>query len=262
MQDPIVDSVNAIDVTTYDPISLQKPVYIETKPSHTTEFTKGLYSTDITKESIPDWYFIVIIIILSALASARIFYGKFLHSVWVSFYSFQLAGKTNKDRGIVQRRFGIGLDLLYLVNASLFLYLLNSYFDPGIIETEGAWFVLLSFAVLTTLIFLRILTMRLISFLFQQSELFLGFLYHYFIFSKVTGMVLLPFLIAIPYTHGKIQEALIFTGISLIILIQIMRLFRVAFYVIKNVVLLYYLILYLCILEILPVLVIIKILFF
>jgi len=261
MQDPIDDSVNAIDVATYDSISLKQPVYIETKPSQNPMLTKGLYSTDITRESIPDWYFIAILIVLSAFASARIFYGKFLHSVWVSSYSFQLAGKTYKDRGIVQRRFEIGLDLMYLVNASLFVYLLNSYFDPGIIEIEGAWVVLMSFAVLTTLIFLRILTMRLISLIFLQSDLFLGFLYHYFIFSKVTGMVLLPFILAIPYTHGKIHEVLIFTGISLIFIIQIIRLFRVFIYVIKNVVLLYYLILYLCILEILPLLVIIKLLF-
>ncbi len=56
------------------------------------------------------------------------------------------------------------------------------------------------------------------------------------------------------------QQVLIFSGVSLVIAVYLIRLFRVIIYVIKNVVLFFYLILYLCTLEILPLLVVIKVL--
>jgi len=160
----------------------------------------------------------------------------------------------------MQKRVGLGLDLLYLVNASLFLYLINQYFSFLIDDLHAYQFVLFSFAILSILILIRLLIMRLTAIIFERSELFLGFLYHYFIYSKVIGMVLIPFLIAIPYTSGNLQEVIVYTGIVMILAVQFIRLIRASVYVLKNVIFLFYLILYLCVLEILPVLVVIKLL--
>jgi hypothetical protein len=259
MQDQIRDSVSTAGGFTCDSISLQQPVFIETNPSGTAQPWITLYSKNLEKQHIPDWYFIIIVFILSAIASARIVYGKVLYSIWVSAYSYQFAGKTYKERGLVQRRVGLGLDLLYLVNASLFVYLINQHFFFLKVELPAYQFVLLSFFILSILVLIRLSVMRITAFIFERSELFLGFLYHYFIFSKVLGMFLIPFLIAIPYTSGNLQEVIVYTGISMILAIQMIRLIRVTVYVLKNVIFLFYLILYLCVLEILPVLVVVKI---
>jgi len=257
MQYPVSDSVIFSESPASDSSGSRQPVFIESFPPHE-EFRDNFHSENLAGISFPDWYFIIILIILSSLAWARIMYGKFLNSTWASAYSYQLADKAYTESGVVQRRFGFGLDLLYLLNMSLFLNLLNLFFLPGFIASDGIQFLIQAFLILSLLVLFRLFIMRLTGFIFERSELFKGFLYHYFLYNKVIGMILIPFLFAIPYTQGKLQETLIFTGISMIILVQFFRMFRVSVYVLKNVVLLFYLILYLCILEILPVLVIIK----
>jgi hypothetical protein len=259
MQEQIRDSIITWESSAYDSISSQNQIFIETVPFGDPEFQENLYSVNRKTDRIPDWYFISILFVLSFMAFARIVYGKFMTSIWISAYSFQIASKTYKERGVVQQRVGLGLDLLYLVNASLFLYLLNRHFSTGIFDPEDFRLVLVSILVLGLLILVRIIIMRLTGAIFERSALFLGFLYHYFIYSKVLGMVLIPFLIAIPFTTGITQEILIYTGISVVFAVQLLRLFRVSIYIIKNVIFLSYLILYLCVLEILPILVVIKI---
>jgi len=236
------------------------PVFIETVPDIPKNFSPNLYSKGFSKESIPDWYFIVIILAVSGIAWARIVYGKFLNALWVSSYSYQAATKVYKEQSIVQKRFSLGLDFLYLINATLFLFVLNRYFGSGFFKTSDLLFVFQGFLVLSFLVFIRVFVMRLIAFIFNKSDLILGFLYHFFIFNKVLGLVLIPFLITIPYTKGLTQEIIVYTGISIVILVYLFRLIRAGIYVLKNVILLFYLILYLCILEILPVLVVYKLL--
>jgi len=259
MQDQIRDSVSSSKGFAFDSLSLQPQVFIETNISASALSENNLYSKNLEKQTTPDWYFIIIVVILSAVASIRIAYGKILHSIWVSAYSYQFATKTYKERGILQKRVGLSLDLLYLVNASLFIFLINQHFSFLLVDLQAYQFVFISFAILSILVLIRLSVMRLTALIFVRSELFLGFLYHYFIYSKVLGMVLIPFLIAIPYTNGNLQEVIIYTGISTILAVQLFRLIRASVYVLKNVIFLFYLILYLCVLEILPVLVVIKI---
>jgi hypothetical protein len=101
--------------------------------------------------------------------------------------------------------------------------------------------------------------MKVIGYIFNRERMFSAYLYHHFIYNKIAGLAIIPFLFVIPYTKGILQEALIFTGISVIIITQLLRLVRAAIFIINNVVLFFYLILYLCILEIIPILVVIKV---
>jgi hypothetical protein len=260
MQDQVRDSLVAIEGIAYDSVILPKPLFLETRSYSSPGFRENLYSTNLTKDSIPDWYFIAILLVISGIAWARIGFGKFLNLVWISAYSYQIATKVYNEQSVVQKRFSLSLDLLYLINASLFLFLLNRYFAPVIFKTNDVVFVFQAFSGLSFLVLLRILVMRLTAYIFERSELFLGFLYHFFIFNKVLGMLLIPFLLAIPYTKGDVQEMLIYAGVSIVIMVYIFRLVRASVYVLKNVILLFYLILYLCILEILPLLVVFKLL--
>jgi len=257
MQEIAKDPVASISFSNNDTITQNHPVYVEMKSSEGSE-SINFYSKNHNNTAIPDWYLLLVFIVLSLFAAARIFFGKFINTVWLSAYSYQIASKTFKEKGILQRRLGLALDFLYLINASLFIYLLNRYFKPGIIQAEGPEVIIISFSILFLLILVRIFMMRLIAHIFKRSDLFQAFLFHYFIYSKVLAMLLIPFIFAIPYTTGNLQETLIFTAISAVLLVQIFRLYRAIIFVVKNVVLIFYLILYLCTLEILPVLVIIK----
>ncbi|MCB8995060.1 MAG: DUF4271 domain-containing protein [Bacteroidales bacterium] len=260
MENPNIDSLVPESPAISDSSGINSSVFVETIPGSSSNNTHGLHSGFLIRTGFPDWLFLLSILILAAIAAARVIYGKFLNSLWSSAFSYQFASKVYQEHGIVQKRFGYGLVLLYLINGALFLYLLNSFFEPGIFVEKGFYIVWQSFLVLSVLIVSRILIMRFAGFVFRRQDLFSGFLHHYFIYNKIIGIVLIPFLFAIPYTQGKLQEIIVFTGITLVLSLLVLRLVRLAFFVLKNVVLFFYLILYLCILEIIPVLVVIKLL--
>ncbi len=260
MQNHLNDSVIAVAGVTRDTSGLKGNVFFETRPARSHEIKEHLYSPDLGGSLVPDWFFIILVVILGVAAWARIAFSRFLSSVFVSGYSYQAACKSYKEQGLVQRRFGIGLDMLYMVNASLFLYLLNVFFVTIIFDTKGIFIVFIAFAILCFLVLSRIFVMRIIGLFFNRRDLFLEFLHHFFIYNKIIGLVLIPFLIAIPYSQGKLQEIIIYTGISLVIIVYVLRLFRAFIFAFKNVVLFLYLILYLCILEIIPFLVVFKLL--
>jgi hypothetical protein len=244
-----------------DSIVPVKAPFIETTVFYHQEPPKNLYSKFRNIESIADWYFIIIVVLIGLVASAKIMYGKFLNSLWLAGYSYQIASKAYKERGIVQKRFDTVLDLIYLISFSLLIFLVIQFFSPQFVELKKIEFVIYILLILASMIIARFFFMRLTGYIFKRSEVFNAFLYHYFIYTKVLGLVIIPFLVAIPYTHGNLHKVLIFTAIGTVIAIQTLRLIRVLVYVVKNVVLFFYLILYLCILEILPILVLMKVLF-
>jgi|GEM_PF-2287008 len=218
-----------------------------------------LINEDIYSNRMPDWYFLAIIFVLVVMIWIRIWYNKFLLILFENSISYFLASKSFKEQNIVQKRFGFTLDILYLINGSLFLLLLIRYFKWDLPVTGDFKIFCASFGLLLSLLILRIMFMRITGYIFNRISLFSECLYHYYIYNKVLSVLLIPFLISIPYTNGILHEIVIITAISIVGIVYLMRAIRLIIYTIKNVVLLFYLILYLCTLEIIPLLVVFKI---
>ena len=216
-------------------------------------------STDKNNAQINDWYFVTLIGILVLMTWMRIMYSKFLVVLFESFYNYLLASKNFKERNIVQKRFELTADILYILNGSLFFILLYRFFEWELPVTGNFELFIISVLVLFSVMIYRNIIMRMTGFIFNRLALFSECLYHYFIYNKIIGIGLLPFIIFIPYSKGLFHETLIITAISMVGFIYIMRLVRLIIFTSKNVILFFYLILYLCTLEILPILVIIKI---
>lgn len=216
-------------------------------------------SSDINRTRMDDWYFVIIIVILILMAWIRIMYDKFLIVLFESSYNYLLASKTFKERNIVRKRFDLILDVLYILNGALFILLLYRFFERELPVTGNFKIFIMSVILLVSIMIYRNIIMRITGFIFNRITLFSECLYHYFIYNKIIGIGLLPFIIFIPYTKDLIHEILIITALSMVGLLYIMRFIRLIIFTSKNVVLYFYLILYLCTLEILPVLVIIKI---
>ncbi len=103
--------------------------------------------------------------------------------------------------------------------------------------------------------------MKITAELFEQQKLFSQAVFHNFLYNKIAGIIIVPFILIIAYTRGVFQDIAVITGIVALTAVNIVRIIRGIIFISKTVVLLFYFILYLCILEILPVLVIIKLIF-
>ena len=75
---------------------------------------------------------------------------------------------------------------------------------------------------------------------------------------KNLGIYLIPIVIGIAYIHEKLKIYVVYAGIVLFVLAYFLKFYKGIQIIIKKDVLIFYLILYLCTLEILPVLIIYK----
>jgi hypothetical protein len=236
----------------------QLPFIKEIKVPSRDWYSDSFFSRNINTDHLGDWYFILIIGILVLVAWIRMVYYKYLIRLFESSYNFHLASKIYNERGIIHKRIGYIFDLIYLVNGALFLLLIFRFFRWNFLKINDFEIFSASFAFLFTLIFIRNAIMRFIGHFFNRNSLFSEFLYHFYIYTKIIGIVLLPFVLAISYTGDPLNKILIYSALSVIAILYLLRLIRVVLFTIKNVLLLFYLILYLCTLEILPLFVIIK----
>lgn len=209
-------------------------------------------------DQIPDWFFYFLIALLLILAWIRIVYTKFLTEFLAAPINYQLSLRIHREAGIVRKRVGYTLNLIYLISGGLYLFLLCNFFGFYPYGFEGKELLLFCGGILLALIVIRTGLMGITAIIFNQRALFYELAHHFYLYNKALGLILIPFLLLIPYTEEYIQQLFVYMSITVAGLVYIIRLIRIIIFIFRNVVLLFYLFLYLCILEILPVLVIIR----
>lgn len=197
-------------------------------------------------------------VVLASVAVLRTFYPRHFENLIRSAFSYTLTEKLSKESGLLQKRvMEVSLGI-YVLSASLYIYALSRAFEVKVVEANFLLLTGLFILVLTSLLFFRYLVMGLTGHIFNRQTLFSNYLFHHFINNRVLGIGLTPFLILIPYTTGIINEISIYLSLALVIIAVIMKIYRAIRYILKNVIFKFYLILYLCALEIIPLLVVIK----
>ena len=234
-----------------------KKVFVETQLIESAKTKKA----DIEKVNniTPDWILYLIIVLLASLAWIRVFYSSFLTTTLRSVINYQLSQNIYSDPGIVTKRLRQFLLFFYFFSVGLWLYLVFTYFNLSFFELSN---VSLFFALLASIIvlyLLRTIIMRLTGYIFSRQSLYNEYLFHHFLINKVFGLAVLPFLLAIAYSKEPYTEIMVWTSIGIFIIALIMRVIVAISYIFRNVVSKFYLILYLCTLEILPVLVIVRV---
>jgi hypothetical protein len=147
----------------------------------------------------------------------------------------------------------------YLVTLSLFIFLLIGQFIPGLKSTNPSDSIFLYISVIILIIFIyRVLFIKLTGFIFQTTFISKQQLLLYVNINSLTGLALLPVLLLTLYTS---VDWLIYLGIFILLIIYAFKWFQ-TFFLGKfvNGFSVFHLFMYLCTLEIIPLLALIKLL--
>jgi len=239
-----------------DSVSVIAPVMEKTFFS--TGSLKGDYfhPVEITKPS-NDWISIHLIILFVLLAWARFFYRKRLSQVFSSAAANHYFYQLMREGNLFRERISIPLFIIYLVSISLFIYMLIIYFvPPSFTELQNIklFSAIILIVLLSWIIKSGIINLTGIIFkdYYSSSEILLT----NFIFNLVLGLIFLPIVIIALYYHS---DNILYAGLVLWLLLTLYRIGREIFSGISSSnYSLYYRILYLCTLEILPLLVVTK----
>jgi hypothetical protein len=207
-----------------------------------------------------DWITVHLIVILIVIAWIKVFFPKRLKQVLKSFYSNRHMNILLKEGNIFAERISIGATILYLVSFSLFIFqFIYVAFPAGFFALAG--FKLFAVIILIVLVgfILKNVTTMMVGKIFKNRLLLSEFTLMNFIFSVNIGLWLLPFLILSVFLPSG--DA-IYSGFFFWLLVFIYKLLRLFFTGLgyPNFSLLNRF-LYLCALEIVPFLVIIKLVY-
>ena len=202
----------------------------------------------------PDWLLAVIIGSLIVLASLKLFFNKFFDQVLVAMWNFQLGSKFLRDQGIFSRRVSLVLNINFLLIFGLFIYLVLTHFNINPFSLKPILAYLTYTFILTIILLTRYILILLTGQIFNRQTLFREYLYHILIIYKNLGIFFIPVVFCIVYINENLRIYFIILALVLIALAYVFRFFKGFQLIIKKDALIFYLILYLCTLEILPVL--------
>jgi hypothetical protein len=201
-----------------------------------------------------DWILGIFLVISLLFIWIRLFYGKYFATLASAVSSFQMSAKLFRERNILVRRVSIVLDFIYFVMLSVLVFELVTHFNwiTSSMSQFNLYMLLLNIIIIYSLV--RIALLRITAHLFLQRNLFSEYIHNTLVINKGTGIVLFPIVITARYFPFPLISLVLAIGLGILILGAIWKIIR-AYQIIrrKNVVL-FYLILYLCTLEFLPLL--------
>jgi len=239
-------------------IGAKGPVFIETAPSATSHTETIAPKPLAVKSATPNWAIYSTIGILLALAYAKIFHSKNISSLFRSGVFYFIAGRLTQENSSLWNRFFFVLDTLFFITIPLGTSLaLNRY---GLIPQEYS--VLNIFFIVFMLLFafrlLRFASVKTIGIISNRPKELNQLYFNILLYTRITSIILAPLVILLAYSNPSLTHSLVVISIAIIGLSLIYRTFRTLQVFISKGFSLFYLILYLCALEIIPILLLAK----
>jgi len=234
-------------------------IYTESGEKTTNDMT-GLTANHKVKSN-HDWLLALIILIFILLARMRLLFGKFIVPILNSGINSQTLQNLYRNRNSLYFQAGFNLDLIFFLSTGLYLFQLLEFSDPEPWKLRG----LISYAVVVVLLggwlLLKYLVHKAVGLISANKALFNENFHAVLIYNKIAGLLLIPVVLGLAYVHPSLASIFLFSGLGLLLIIYFLRIIRLNTLFISKRISPLYSILYLCALEILPVLVLIRVFF-
>ena len=205
------------------------------------------------------WIIAIIIGLLLYTALLNLTLGTEIKSIFQSFYSKRSSMMDKEDRGINLWAF-IGLFLLFGLTFGLFLYQLASYNGVYYSISGMQLFIALSLIIISLFAF-KFLLLKIIGFLFDIDRIVGEYITTLYLTYFNIAFVFLPVAVCFSLIAAQLIPYLLAVALILIVVIFIWIYIRSSVNIISNIRFhKFYLFIYLCALEICPILILIKVL--
>lgn len=200
-----------------------------------------------------DWILGIILVSFVILAWIRLFYNKFLSPTFVAVLNQQASYNLFQDKSAVSARVSLGLNLIFYLNAGLYIYLAAIYLGLNIPGVTGFRAFALMPIILVVIFLIKYVIAALVGVISLTQKTYAEYIHNVFLFNKNLGLVLFPVILGMVYMSDRLLPLFFYTGIAFVVALYLLRLFRGLQIFIKEGVSIFYWILYLCALEFLPV---------
>ncbi len=230
---------------------------IENQESFITESSPTNFSISIKDKNNEDWISILLLLGFVLLAISKFIFRKRFNDFFKAFWARNYSNQLMREGNIFKEQFGLLMFLLYLISVPLFysislIYLLPTY------ESKLSLVLVTQIVILFLILWsYRVLFIKITSFIFKTPKPSAEILTQLFIFNLISAVAVLPFITLFYYSEFTVFLIIGIIIWSLIQIYRFIRLFIIGFsYSIFSGL---HLFLYLCTLEIVPIIILIKI---
>jgi hypothetical protein len=209
-----------------------------------------------------DWIFGVLLLILIAFTFIKIIHSKNLKQVQDAFLSPTISNQIVRDENILFQRASVFLTVIFYIVGALFLYKISVVYDINYPYLPSGFGRFLIFVLIISLAYsMKLIILKVIGFIFQVDKAINSYIFSVFLINNVLGIILIPILICAFFMPSEYVRHIVMTGNILVLMAFLYRIFRgITIGLSYPGFSIYYLFLYLCSLEIAPLLFLIKIL--
>jgi hypothetical protein len=207
----------------------------------------------------PDWILGLFLLCFVLLAWAQVFYRRRLRQILMATYSKRFLSQLVRDGDLFSERISLATGFIYFIIISLFLFQLYELVlvkDAGRLHQGFPLFALISIFVLGFWM-LKIGLIRFLSFIFRTRQTSREYILNILIFNILTGIFLLPLMVFAVYLKSVIFLWICMILFVLFFFFRFVRGFLIGISITKFSYL--FLFVYLCSLEILPLVVLLKV---
>jgi len=221
--------------------------------------SKSLLKEGSTRNFRDPWILIIILAMLIYAAVLNRVMSKDLESVWMSFYSTRMLNQVSKEEGVVNSWTFAALFLLFASTFGLFLYQYSVYSHVYYSRFSGFQLFVTLTVIILVLFAVKFVIVKFIGFVFGISKLVSEYLSVSYLTYFNIGFVFLPVTLCFSLLPDPLIRYVLLFAYVLIGAIIVWQYVRGSVGIISNILFhKFYLIVYLCALEICPILILIK----
>jgi len=208
----------------------------------------------------PDWFTFILIFLVLAFTYIKYNYDRVFRQLISAFFNTNTSNQIIREENVMVQRASIILLLMFSAAAGLFLYQTSIYFDWQLLGIKKDFSRFLFFALLISVLFpFKVIILRLLGFIFHSNRLASAYLFNIFLINNVLGLLLIPLIILFAYLPFQTGGTLLYIGLIITALAFLYRLIKgYSIWRSADHFSLLYFILYLCTLEIAPILALLK----
>jgi len=220
--------------------------------------SKSILKEGSSRPSRDQWVIVIIIALIVYTAVLNRIMSKDIGSVWSSFYSKRMLNQVSKEDGLVNSWTFIGLFLLFGLTFGLFLYQFSAYQHVYYSISGFPLFISLTFIILV-LFAVKFLVVKFLGFVFNINKVVSEYLSVSYLTYFNIAFVFLPVAVCFSLLTDPLIPYILWAAYGLIAAIFVWQYLRGSVEIISNILFhKFYLIVYLCALEICPILILIK----
>lgn len=205
-----------------------------------------------------DWVLLLIVLGFSLVAFLKYYYKKILENSFISVFSFNYSVSFSYEKKKNKIHAFPLLNFLYFTTASLFICQIAKLYEQNYIsDNVFMFFIIFSFLFYMIQILYKFLN-KIFGWVFNKKQLSDEYNNNITIFNNVLGLILLPIVTLMAFLNYNFLSFVVYMTGGIFLFLYLLKIYRLFEINSKKHVNILYLFLYLCGLEILPLLLIVK----